>query len=139
MSLLTLVFFFLIIRPPTISTHRYTLFPYTTLFRSLPRSPLPDFGLVRPEPRRWNAIRHRRHPERSSALLPTPRLRGLLQLDPDVARGRRRRAEIGEGGRWNHPVRDRLRASLPGLRGERSRLPATGRSAELVHMVRVPV
>src|SRR5213080_5252334 len=27
-------FFFLMIRPPPRSTHRYTLFPYTTLFRS---------------------------------------------------------------------------------------------------------
>src|SRR5213080_679463 len=29
-------FFFLMIRRPPRSTHRYTLFPYTTLFRSLP-------------------------------------------------------------------------------------------------------
>src|SRR5213080_5116531 len=29
-----LYFCFLIIRPPPTSTHRYTLFPYTTLFRS---------------------------------------------------------------------------------------------------------
>src|SRR5213080_5227850 len=32
--LLLLFFFFLMIQRPPISTHRYTLFPYTTLFRS---------------------------------------------------------------------------------------------------------
>src|SRR5213080_3904072 len=32
---LLLIFFFLMIRLPPRSTHRYTLFPYTTLFRSL--------------------------------------------------------------------------------------------------------
>src|SRR6186713_3559312 len=31
-----LFFFFLMIRRPPRSTHRYTLFPYTTLFRSPP-------------------------------------------------------------------------------------------------------
>src|SRR5213080_5405671 len=31
---LHIFFFFLMIRPPPRSTHRYTLFPYTTLFRS---------------------------------------------------------------------------------------------------------
>src|SRR5213080_5082684 len=34
MKLVTTVFFFLMIRRPPRSTHRYTLFPYTTLFRS---------------------------------------------------------------------------------------------------------
>src|SRR6184192_4520847 len=36
MALLIFVFFFLMIRRPPISTLRLTLFPYTTLFRSLP-------------------------------------------------------------------------------------------------------
>src|SRR6059058_6455584 len=35
---LFLFFFFLMIRPPPRSTRRYTLFPYTTLFRSSPRT-----------------------------------------------------------------------------------------------------
>src|SRR5213594_3189704 len=36
MSTTTLVFFFLMIRRPPRSTQAFTLFPYTTLFRSLP-------------------------------------------------------------------------------------------------------
>src|SRR6186713_3423207 len=35
-----LLFFFLMIRRPPRSTHRYTLFPYTTLFRSRGRDAL---------------------------------------------------------------------------------------------------
>src|SRR5213080_5106405 len=38
-----LFFFFLMIRRPPRSTHRYTLFPYTTLFRSA-RTPAPPCG-----------------------------------------------------------------------------------------------
>src|SRR3546814_16170723 len=38
-SVLSLVFFFLMIRRPPRSTRTDTLFPYTTLFRSLRRSP----------------------------------------------------------------------------------------------------
>src|SRR6059058_6320553 len=36
-NLFGLFFFFLMIRPPPRSTRRYTLFPYTTLFRSVGR------------------------------------------------------------------------------------------------------
>src|SRR5213080_3815717 len=40
-------FFFLITRPPPRSTHRYTLFPYTTLFRSLRPSQVSTGDLAR--------------------------------------------------------------------------------------------
>src|SRR5213080_5187491 len=36
------ILFFLTIRPPPRSTHRYTLFPYTTLFRSQAAAALDD-------------------------------------------------------------------------------------------------
>src|SRR6059058_6586408 len=39
-SLACFFFFFLELRPPRISTRRYTLFPYTTLFRSSASSSL---------------------------------------------------------------------------------------------------
>src|SRR5213080_5334555 len=48
------IFFFLMIRPPPKSTHRYTLFPYTTLFRSCFCLNLKDpsaRGIPPPEPR----------------------------------------------------------------------------------------
>src|SRR3546814_19465607 len=52
-------FFFLMIRRPPRSTRTDTLFPYTTLFRSVPRGPLPDEPhRVHPEQR---GIDHERH------------------------------------------------------------------------------
>src|SRR5881227_388400 len=49
--LLACCFFFLMIRRPPRSTQQSTLFPYTTLFRSLLRQPdrHPDDGDLRPE------------------------------------------------------------------------------------------
>src|SRR6186713_3550276 len=49
------LFFFLMIRRPPRSTHRYTLFPYTTLFRSAvgaPRWPTGSWPRPRPGPAR---------------------------------------------------------------------------------------
>src|SRR6059058_6584591 len=47
-------FFFIMIRRPPRSTRRYTLFPYTTLFRSLldwiaPKAPTTESALHRPD------------------------------------------------------------------------------------------
>src|SRR3546814_15295742 len=54
--LLLFVFFFMIRRPP-ISTRTYTLFPYTTLFRSSPSAPRNDEDIYRPSnPRACPAI-----------------------------------------------------------------------------------
>src|SRR3546814_13207167 len=39
---ITFLFFFLMIRRPPRSTRTDTLFPYTTLFRSIPAAPPPD-------------------------------------------------------------------------------------------------
>src|SRR5207247_1728554 len=96
------------------------------------RSQVPDLGIARPEPGHRYAFGDRGDAARPGALLPTDR---LLRPDPDVALGRRRRAQIRQGRRWHHPVRDQLPAPLPGLRGERSRLPAAGGPAELEHVV----
>src|SRR6059058_6545681 len=52
-------FFFLMIRRPPRSTRRYTLFPYTTLFRS-PERPAEEERVVRALP-----PRHQRGPRRS--------------------------------------------------------------------------
>src|SRR3546814_11608468 len=64
------VFFFVLIRRPPISTRTYTLFPYTTLFRSggrsearalsqgRPPADLAAAGLSRPDGRGWRESRH---------------------------------------------------------------------------------
>src|SRR5438132_13417395 len=44
-TIFTLNYFYLMIRPPT----RYTLFPYTTLFRSQHLRERPDAGLAEPD------------------------------------------------------------------------------------------
>src|SRR3546814_20034754 len=47
MFLLLLLFFFLIIRRPPRSTRTDTLFPYTTLFRSISTAKIASDGLIR--------------------------------------------------------------------------------------------
>src|SRR3546814_16207476 len=53
-------FFFVMIRRPPVSTRTYTLFPYTTLFRSLPpgarQDPLPGRTAGRPAFRRCRPV-----------------------------------------------------------------------------------
>src|SRR3989449_11409339 len=70
------------------------------------------------------------------SLLPAPRRRSPVRLAQDVARGRRGGAALRQGGRGDHPVRDELSAPLPGFRGERPRLLAPRRPAELEQLVR---
>src|SRR3546814_4507984 len=61
--------FFLMIRRPPRSTRTDTLFPYTTLFRSLPGAPIQGLrspaGANRADPRHWPAADRRRWKERS--------------------------------------------------------------------------
>src|SRR6188474_3771260 len=56
-------FFFLMIRRPPRSTRRYTLFPYTTLFRSAARD-----RAVGPAPRRGGSLETPRSEEHTSEL-----------------------------------------------------------------------
>src|SRR5213594_5011972 len=55
------VFFFLMIRRPPRSTQAFTLFPYTTLFRSSPRRPC--------VPLRWGSAAPRRRSEEHTSEL----------------------------------------------------------------------
>src|SRR3546814_6342466 len=84
--MLLLMFFFLMIRPPPRSTRTYTLFPYTTLFRS---------GLkeIRPSPMDFAKPRVRQHlgvgrsAQRTEAFRPIVHARNVGNLM------RRRRSE----------------------------------------------
>src|SRR5215813_14732570 len=77
------LFFFLMIRRPP----RSTLFPYTTLFRSAPRSPAPD-GRSRPAGFRPRA----RSEEHTSELQSRPHLVCRLLLEKKKHNQQRRRA-----------------------------------------------
>src|SRR3546814_4289544 len=83
MYLYLLCFFFLMIRRPPRSTRTDTLFPYTTLFRSLCRAHAPE----RSRPSRRPPKRHH-HPARCSCLQAHCHTFAFARLLPDIRRRR---------------------------------------------------
>src|SRR3989442_10980727 len=84
LGLVFFFFFFLMIRRPP----RSTLFPYTTLFRSLPMS----IPATAPAPRRWRGIAYSmRSEEHTSELQSRPHLVCRLLLEKKKKTGANRR------------------------------------------------
>src|SRR3546814_10257968 len=90
--ILLVLFFFLMIRRPPRSTRTDTLFPYTTLFRSLPRHPVAESRRVRRLPHGGDSQHHLHRRTRNLVGLavlglPADRLPGVLPRHRAVAPG----------------------------------------------------
>ncbi len=95
---------------------------------SLPRRPLRAVGFGRLHPRRRLRAGNRQHAAKLHALLPTSR-RPAVRFDAHGTPRRRRGTPIRQGRGQPLDFSDERRASLPRVRDQRPRLPATCRSA----------